>query len=354
MTPLPVDEPVAQPVEAADNPETPPSKGKGVSIKQALKIVVSLALIAFLLHKTGLERTFSELSKADLWMIPVCIAAYLFAQFISTWRWQFLARALDFNLSMRELYDYYLIGMFSNQFLPGAIGGDAVRMFMLAKSANRKKREALLTLLAERGVGLIAIMMFTTAICLLPSVSSIDWGLRPSLPGLPHFYLDTRLFLVSLSLIGIVGYLVLWFVPLERWVERFPKLALLKQAKVYWSNIPLLIKSVGVSMLVQGMMIGIQMLILKALHVQIPVLDMAAVYGMVSLISVLPLTWGGLGVREAAYQTLLMKVGLPDHTALAFGVYWLLVSTLTSLIGGLVLIKGHYKTPTSQETDLSA
>lgn len=345
-----------------DSPQSPsaieatPSAKQGISLKQIIKIVLGLGLIAFLLQKTGIENTFAELSKANLWYIPACIGVYLVAQFISAYRWKFLAEALDFRVSMRELFDYYLIGMFFNQFLPGAIGGDAVRMFYLAKSAQRKKREALLTLLAERGVGLVTILLLTCLIALAPSISTVDWsitlaelGIKLQNPTLANFHWDVVLTIKALSAFGLLGYIALLLTPLQSWIDKFPKLALLGQAKTYWANIPLLIRSIAVSTVVQALMLLIHLLIAQALHLDIPPLQIALIYGIVSLISVLPLTQGGLGVRELSYQLLLAKVGVNPNTGLAFAVYWLAISTVTSLFGGLILLKGHYKAPTPQE-----
>ncbi|HEY9687134.1 MAG TPA: lysylphosphatidylglycerol synthase transmembrane domain-containing protein [Coleofasciculaceae cyanobacterium] len=328
-----------------------PEKKRSFSLKQLVKILVSLGMIAFVLQKTGLERTFAELSRANLWYIPIGVAIYLASQVISTYRWQFLAEALGIKRPLRELYDYYLIGMFCNQFLPGAIGGDAVRMFYLSRATGRRKRETLLTILAERGVGLVALLMLTAGLCLLPDIAAIDWTLKVPVPFFSTVNWDIRLTLLLMALCGLVCYGILWRLPLEQWANRFPKLDLLTQAKVYWANLPLLGRSVGISLVVQILMIGMHLLVAQALHIQLSPLFIAVVYGMVALTSVIPLTQGGLGVREFAYQALLMRAGLPDHTALAFGVYWLLISTLTSLSGGLVMLKGHYTPPNPNEAD---
>lgn len=314
-----------------------PPAARRFPLKQALKILVGLGLMAFLLHSTGIENTIGRLSKANLWYIPLCIALLLGAQALSTYRWKFLGEALDFRLSLRELYDYYLIGMFSNQFLPGSIGGDAVRMVFLARRCQRKKREALLTILAERGVGLIALLLMTTLIAMTPVADPIPW-----------FY---RSMLLAFSLGGLAGFLVLRAAPLTQWAQRHPKLELLLQARIYWANTPLLARSIGISLVVHGVMVGMHVLVAQAMHVQVPVLYLAVVYGIVSLASVLPITQGGLGVRELAYQALLAKVGIEPATGLAFGVYWFLISILTSLIGGPLLLKGHYKPPSPQEAD---
>lgn len=328
-----------------------PQKRK-LAPKQIVKILISVILLGFILHYTGFEKTVSRLSEANLWYVPVGIVYYLIAQIFSAYRWQFLSAALDFRLAFREFYDYYLIGMFFNLFLPGAIGGDMLRMFYLAKSANRPKREALLTLLAERGVGLVALLLIISLVCMMPQLSQIDLTIPLKLPfGNPIFF-NLRLILLSLSGALLASYLLLWVLPLEKLARRVPKLALILRAKVYWSNLRLLIKSVSISLFVHGLMVSLHLLIAFALNVHVDPLYMTVVYGIVSLASVLPIAFNGFGVREGAYMLLLTRAGLSSETALAFAFYWVIISTCTSLVGGLVLMKGHYKTPTSEETDM--
>jgi uncharacterized membrane protein YbhN (UPF0104 family) len=323
-----------------------------LSLKQILKIIISVVLLAFLLHYTGFEDTLKKLSQANLWYVPVGIALYLGSQLISAYRWKFLSAPLGFRLSFREFYDYYLIGMFFNLFLPGAIGGDMLRMVYLAKSAQRKKREALLTLLAERGVGLVALLLLTSLVSLSPPLMGMDLRIPLKFLSIGPIYFDLRVLLLSLSSFLLMGYLALWCVPLERLIAKAPKLEILRQAKVYWANVALLCKSVSMSLVVHCVMVLIHVLVAAALHVHVDVLYLTVVYGIVSLASVLPIAFNGFGVREGTYLLLLTKAGIPPQTAMAFAFYWVIISTCTSLVGGLVLLKGHYKTPTVQdETD---
>jgi uncharacterized protein (TIRG00374 family) len=322
-----------------------------LSGKQVVKITISVVMLAFLLHYTGFESTLQKLSEANLWYVPVGIGLYLIAQLVSAYRWKFLSEPLGFRLSFREFYDYYLIGMFFNLFLPGAIGGDMLRMVYLAKSAQRKKREALLTLLAERGVGLVALLILTSMVCLTPQLMAMDLQIPLKLLSFKPVSFDLRVILLSLSSAMLLGYLALWFAPLEKLAERFPKLELLGQAKVYWANLGLLFKSVAVSLISHSLMVIMHLLIAAALDVHVDLLYITVVYGIVSLASVLPIAFNGFGVREGAYMILLTKVGIPPQTALAFAFYWVIISTCTSLIGGLVLIKGHYKTPSPAELE---
>jgi uncharacterized membrane protein YbhN (UPF0104 family) len=322
-----------------------PLKRRPLTLKQGVKIVFSVALLAGLLHIAGIESTFARLGQANPLYLPVGMALYLLAQAVSTYRWQFLGAALGFRLPFRELYEYYLIGMFFNMFLPGAIGGDAVRMYTLARRCGRRKREALLTLLAERGVGLVALLLLTSAITLTPSLMAVSLAVPLHLPWLPPLSVDVRLLLLALSGALLAGYALLHALPLARLARRFPPLALLEQAGVYWRQPALLFKSVFISLGVHALMVGIHLLIAAALGVHVPLPYITVVYGVVSLASVLPVSANGFGVREGIYWLFLTRIGLPGETALAFAFYWDAISILTSLPGGLLLLRNRTLQP---------
>jgi uncharacterized membrane protein YbhN (UPF0104 family) len=323
---------VTSPAPAAQH--AAPEKKKS-HLKTALKICVSLALMVYFLQHAGLDQTLAKLSSANLWFIPVGVGLYLLSQFVSAYRWQFLAKALQFRLALREFYDYYLMGMFFSLFLPGSIGGDVVRMFYLAKRCNRKKRESLLTLLAERGVGLVAVLLMTCVVCLTPDAAPLPWAVR-----LP---------VIAMSAMAVLGFITLRVVPIYKLAQRFPALDVLVQAEVYWRDVPLLARSVGISLVIQAVMISVQYGIAQALGMDVPLLYLIAVYGIVGLISVIPISFNGIGVREGAYMNLFKFAGVAPETGLAFALYWFLISALTSLVGGIILVKGHYKTPDMDE-----
>ncbi len=308
--------------------------------KMLLKIGISFALLIWLFLTTGTQDTFQKLAEANLWYIPLSVLIYVGAQIFSAYRWRALANALDFKLSIREFFDYYMLGMYFNLFLPSAIGGDVSKVFYLAKATGRKKRDAGLTVLADRGTGLVALCLLTAIICLSPVADPFPMSLRLTLIGLP--------------VVGFTALFILRLISKEKiaaLVERYPKLDILTSAWIYWHDTGLLTQTVLVSMLCHASMILIHVFICYALKINLSVLYLILVYGVVSLAGVIPISFNGIGLREGAYKILLTRAGVPDHTALAFGLYWFIISTLTSLVGGLILIKGHYKTPPPEELE---
>ncbi|MBY0402350.1 MAG: flippase-like domain-containing protein [Cyanobacteria bacterium] len=300
-------------------------------LKLALKVIVSVGLLYFFLQHAGVEDTFHKLSTANLWYIPIGVVLYLVSQFISAYRWKILAQALRFSLSLREYFDYYLTCMFFSLFLPGSIGGDVVKMFYLANRTKRSKFDAFLTILAERGFGLLAVLLVTGLACLSPETQLIP--------------APVRYFVVTLLGGCLLGYLLLRIVPVQKFQGRWKLLDVVLQAEVFWSSPPLLFRALGVSMGVQVLMILVQYLITIALGIEIPLPYLIAVYGIAGLLSVIPIAFNGIGVREGAYVSLFQPLGIPPETGLAFALYSFLISSITSLLGGLVLLKGHYQTP---------
>ncbi|MEB3287531.1 MAG: lysylphosphatidylglycerol synthase transmembrane domain-containing protein [Vampirovibrionales bacterium] len=330
--------PKAVPVTSPLAADLKSSGKRKLPLKLLLKIVISIALLFYLFSATGFEKTLQELSEANLLLIPACVGIYLLAQLVSAYRWQLLAESIGMNLSLREFYDYYLMGMYFSLFLPSAIGGDVGRMYYLSKATGRKKREAALPVLADRATGLAALLLLTSLACLSPISSVVPSSVKWTI--------------FALTGLGILGFLTVQILPVGPWLERFPKLRPFAQAEVYWKNWGLLLKTTGVSMLIHALVVLIHLTIAQALSLTIDVLYLTMVYGVISLISVIPVTFNGIGLREGGYQFLLSQYGnIPEHTGLAFGLYWFLASTFTSLMGGIVLIKGHYKTPALEELD---
>jgi len=303
----------------------------------ALKLGLSVALLGGVLWFSGIEDTLTKLSQANLIYLPIGVAVYVLSQVISSFRWQFLASALGFKMPLKDFLAFYMLGMYFSLFLPGSIGGDVGRVYYLARRTGRKKREALLTLLAERGVGLVGILILSGIISVTPYADPLPAAVR-------WFFL-----LFSGAL--LLGFIVLQCLPVQQLAQRYPDKGLIQwvaQSEVYWKNWPMLTASVGLSLIVHGLMVTIHLLIAAGLGLNINPVYMTMVYSTVMMLSIVPVFFNGLGIREGGYQYMLAKVGVASSAGLAFGLYWFAVSLFTSLLGGIVFIKGHYKTPPEQ------
>src|SRR5438046_7666465 len=91
------------------------------------------------------------------WVIG-CILAYVLVEIAAAFRWHVLLKVQGIHLSLPRLSGLFLIGMFYNQFLPGGTGGDIIKSYFLLKETADKKAGALLAVVFDRFIGLVALV----------------------------------------------------------------------------------------------------------------------------------------------------------------------------------------------------
>ncbi|PYQ82663.1 MAG: hypothetical protein DMG01_00475, partial [Acidobacteria bacterium] len=101
----------------------------------ALKISVSLALLAVLFSRIDVGRLWAGARNASLLWLSAALALYLVNVLASIWRWHLLLRAQHVAIRRRSLLETFLIACFFNNFLPSNIGGDVIRIRDTARPA---------------------------------------------------------------------------------------------------------------------------------------------------------------------------------------------------------------------------
>ena len=135
---------------------------KKVAIK-ILKFGISFAILGYLFYKTQQENEFSAIMSAPKnWgWIGFGIAAGLSACMLGFVRWFVLARALEVPISFVDAVRLGFLGHLFNLMSVGVLGGDALKSVFVAKQAGNRKTEAVLSVFADRVIGLT--MMFSVA-----------------------------------------------------------------------------------------------------------------------------------------------------------------------------------------------
>jgi len=319
--------------------------------KTVIKIAVSLGLLVALVLFSGVETTLKALQRLPVGTMLGCMGVYLLSQAISAYRWQQLSKTQGFQASYGQYVRWYLMGMFFSLCLPGSMGGDGAKVLWLAHACQRKKREAFLTVLAERGSGLLAMLWITTVAC---------WGYNATASS-AVFHLPVGLVggLGSVGVLGLIG-LVLWLRvdAVYHWLvaisRRVKALHFLEEALLVWRSPQFWINSIGLSLVVQGLMVAIHLWLIAGFGWTISGLYLAATYGVVNLLSILPIAFAGFGVREGGYQWFFAQAGFTAADGLAFALAFAGVFTVVSLLGGAVwlLDSSNERSPEAlQESD---
>ena len=138
-----------------------PSAG---SIKGAVKYLIAVALLALVvgLNWTKLKDLFSRDPQ------PVFFAATLLLMLavisLQYFRWYLLVRALDLPFTLFYALRLGLVGTFYNTFLPGAIGGDFVKAYLIAKGQPARRAAAVSTVIADRLLGLFGLILYAAVV----------------------------------------------------------------------------------------------------------------------------------------------------------------------------------------------
>src|SRR6202012_5620388 len=173
-----------------------------------LKILISAALLYLALRKANFSDLASRLDVASIGWLGLAIAVTFLQIFVGVLRWCAISAECGAPLTTRQAMRYNLIGAFFNQTLPSSIGGDAVRLWLVAR-AGAGWRAATYSIFVDRAIGLIALAIII--------VASLPWSYH--LIGDP--YGRSALALVDLAaLAGGLGFLLfgtLQWSWLKRW-----------------------------------------------------------------------------------------------------------------------------------------
>jgi len=128
----------------------------------AIKVLVSGALLYLALRKANFVDLASRIDLASAGWLSLAVAVTFLQIFIGVLRWRIISAECHAPLSIRQAMRYNVIGAFFNQTLPSSIGGDAVRLWLVAR-AGAGWRAATYSIFVDRAVGLIALAIIIVA-----------------------------------------------------------------------------------------------------------------------------------------------------------------------------------------------
>jgi glycosyltransferase 2 family protein len=321
--------------------------------KLLLKIVFSVGILSYLFSKISLISFWESFLNARHNYIILAFVLYIIGQTICAYKWELLAKTLGFRRRFKRFLAYYFIGMFFNLFFLGSIGGDVGKAYLLAGKEDSRMRAGY-SILADRFTGGMALI----TIAIIALISSPTIHVLPLLFKLMQWVgLDGGVFsaskhVISLWLrIGLVGAcIVVWalvltfplFLPLFPWLTRWAAKIKLGDFAVYWSHPGRMSLVLAISFCFQIINILVYALLGMALNLGIPLGDYFVIVPLVDLISILPISISGIGVREGSYVGLLYLLGVETSRGLAFGLLGFLVVMAASLLGGIIYVFGNY------------
>jgi uncharacterized protein (TIRG00374 family) len=294
----------------------------------ALRWIAALAVLGVLLHFLPLAAVRSSIARVPLQYFFAALLGYLLAHALGVLKWRMVVNAAGAQLDFATSLQCYGGGLFGTLFLPSIVGGDVIR---LAVGLRRSPRPA--AVLAGNVVdrfldvaaqaGLVAL-----GLALLPG--SLPQSLRS---------IATRTLLAAIA-IGAALLLAIFFlrgVFLRGRSFRFRRrLARLRHALRSVSSRPhILVAGWLAATVIQSTFLVLTAWLAAACGLKLPLRVWLFAWPLAKLAAVLPLTQGGIGVREAALVALLAPFGAAGTLVLASGLVWEGIVVTGGIIAGL-------------------
>jgi uncharacterized protein (TIRG00374 family) len=265
-----------------------------------------------------------------MWLLLLAVLFQLISTFVASFRWKLVMQRLGFGQDFVFYLRSYFKGSFFNQGLPTSIGGDALRVIDVARNGHRK-RDAFYGVAVDRGLGLVGLLVFN----LLANIFA------PEL--LPR---NVFIALNVLVLLGIIGFIVFYYLNritrLEQWVPTRVLLRISQRLDTVLCDIPSVFKHLAFSLLIHLMALLSMYFIGSGVGLQFDLLTYMVVVPPVILLTIVPISLAGWGVREGGMIGLFTLLGADLTLVLSMSIIYGLILIFTSLPGLVVYLTGKH------------
>jgi uncharacterized membrane protein YbhN (UPF0104 family) len=295
----------------------------------AAKIIVSAALLYLALRKVNPSDLFSRFTVSSLYWIALAIAVTFLQIFVGVLRWREISAQCGAPIELARAMRYNVIGTFFNQTLPSAIGGDAVRLWLVAR-AGAGWRAATYSIFVDRAIGLIALAIVI--------VASLPWSYRLITDPQGR----SGLLLLDLAALAAgLGFLVFGALNwpwLKRWWATHHIHACAAIAnRVIFSRSRGPIVTV-LSLLVHVLAVVVAWCVVQSIAAPVSFAETFLLIPPVMLITMIPISIAGWGVREATMGLAFGFAGLATNEGVNVSLLFGAVSFIVGAFGGLVWI----------------
>lgn len=304
----------------------------------SLRLGIGLGILLFLFARLDWQQLSEVLrASAGRWPWLTAAAGIGFAQLLlGAWRWKLILDAGGLRLAWRRVLAISFIGQFFNAFFFGSTGGDLARAYYAAAETHRQKTEAVATVVIDRAVGFVLL----NAIALAMLITRWDFYLRHRVAWIP------ALIMIGLNAATAAGLAALAHIERVQTWPGFRRLVAhrvlgpifrrtLASYRLYRQKPGALFHTAWISLAINGLVVAQAVCLGLNLQVNLSLLDYLAVIPLVVAISALPITPGGLGVREGLSVAFLTSLGVSRAQSLPMSLLFTLIAYAWSLLGGL-------------------
>lgn len=297
-----------------------------------LKLLISATLFYFLISKVGGKTIIRQIRLLNPLFFMAAIGLYLLNVFFSTLRWQLL---LPRHIGTRRLFGMYLIGSFFNLYMPGGVGGDAVKAYYLSREMKGLDQLAGAPGTQSTDHNIVAIASvfmdryFGLSALLTVSIAAFPFGfpyLKAASGHLPFMWVIPSV---------AAGYLLLSIAVFKFKIgERLHFMGrAYRYLHLYIAKRNNMARALLYSLIIQILVVISIYILSKGLLLNVSFLPLLIFVPIIILVSMIPVSISGIGLREGAFVFLLQAVGVPPELSMSLSIVWYLSVFSASLLG---------------------
>jgi uncharacterized membrane protein YbhN (UPF0104 family) len=319
-----------------------PSRAKQVTLFSA-KLLLSIGVLVYIARSLDLHELRTHLLTVDPVLFVLALALVGLQTFILNGRWEMIMRSLGVSLEWLTGWRILMISLWFNQVLPSSAGGDVVRIWLL-RQRGVQWSEAVKGVMADRFTALLGLVALMVAGFPMLLARVTDHAAILAIGGL--------------TAAGVAGTAVL--MTLDRWPERIVAIRPIASFARFGALVRFLLLRYERRVVLFGSAIFIHMVTAAAcyalalgLGAQLSLLDAFILIPPVILLTAVPISISGWGVREGAMVACLGLVGVPSENALSISLLLGAISVIIGLVGGVIWLtsaeRGTYSAASAVE-----
>lgn len=299
-----------------------------------LRIGISIILLVFLFNQVDKKSLAEIIKHADKPLLALAFCVYFLAYILCLLRWEMLLKALSIHLSLKRIIISFAGGVFFSLFLPSTIGGDLMRSIDLATHTKRP-REVLATVLLDRLSGYVGLVLLALFALLFGSRHIQDKSVFFSVAIITAILIVALLVLFNKSLYSRINKL-LHFPNAGKFIQLLKDLH--EEIHYFKRHKKVIINNLILSLIIQSISPLVFFIIALSLGLKINILYFFIFLPLIGAITLLPISIGGLGLRDATTIFFFAKVGVAHDFAFAMSLLSFSFILVYGALGGLIYV----------------
>jgi hypothetical protein len=298
------------------------------------KIVVSAGLVAFVLQRAGLGKVLSELSSARPGFLVLAVVVFLLSNLLGAFQWGLLLRVQGIRIPFGKVFSLYQVGVFFNNFLISNIGGDVIRVYDVRKIAGDGSSAFAATFL-DRFIGLFSLICVSIATYIVAPGFAASRSIGGLIVLLGMLLVGAGVLMLSNRLGGAFEAFLLKLFP-RSVGARISRTR--RSFYLYRSHHGTLVLACLVSVVVQLLRVALHYAAGLSLGVSVGFEYFLIFIPLIAIVASIPISFGGIGVRENFGVFLFQRVGLAPTTAFSMEFLAYLMGLVGSVAGGVIFV----------------